>query len=66
VDDWMRERGLQREGKVGNAHSRLVQSRDLVGVVRERLAEDPLVFLHPPEYGCAECTAARLSVGQPA
>jgi aminoglycoside N3'-acetyltransferase len=61
VDEWMRERGLQREGRVGAAQARLMDSRDLVEVVRERLARDPLIFLHPPEHGCAECDAARRS-----
>ncbi len=62
VDEWLRERGLQREGKVGAAHARLMGSRDVVAVVRERLARDPLIFLHPPEHGCAECEEARLSI----
>ncbi|HEX2250667.1 MAG TPA: AAC(3) family N-acetyltransferase, partial [Gemmatimonadales bacterium] len=66
VDNWMRQRGLQREGQVGNAHARLVNSRELVSVVCERLAKDPLIFLHPPEHNCAECDAARFSVSQPA
>jgi aminoglycoside 3-N-acetyltransferase len=62
VDQWLRERGLQREGQVGAAHARLVESRDLVAVVQEQLARDPLIFLHPPEHGCAECDQARRSV----
>jgi len=62
VDQWLRERGLQREGQVGAAHARLVESRDLVAVVQEQLARDPLVFLHPSEHGCAECDQARRSV----
>jgi aminoglycoside N3'-acetyltransferase len=66
VDDWMRERGLQRQGQVGSAHARLVNSRELVSVVCERLAKDPLIFLHPPEHDCAECDAARWSLEQPA
>jgi len=59
VDEWLRERGLQREGRVGLAEARLIESRDLVEVVRERLERDPLVFLHPPEARCAECDEAR-------
>jgi aminoglycoside N3'-acetyltransferase len=62
VDEWMREQGLQREGMVGAARARLMESRDLVATVRERLARDPLVFLHPPEQGCAECDQARASI----
>jgi aminoglycoside N3'-acetyltransferase len=62
VDQWLRERGLQREGQVGSAHARLVESRDVVAIVEEQLARDPLIFLHPPEHGCAECDQARRSV----
>ena len=62
MDGWLRERDLQREGRVGHAHTRLARSRDVVSVVRERLARDPLLFLHSPEAGCAECDEARRSV----
>lgn len=62
ADGWLRARGLQREGPVGHAHARLVRSRDVVAVALERLAEDPLVFLHPAEAGCAECDEARASI----
>ena len=62
ADEWLRSRGLEREGHVGNAHARLIRSRDIVGVVRERLERDPLVFLHAPEDKCAECDEARRSV----
>jgi aminoglycoside 3-N-acetyltransferase len=54
ADDWLRERRLQREGLVGHAHARLVRARDVVTVVREHLAENPFVFLHP-RGECAEC-----------
>jgi aminoglycoside N3'-acetyltransferase len=64
ADDWLRERGLQREGPVGRAHARLARARDIVALARERLGRDPLVFLHPPAAGCAECDAARRSLGQ--
>jgi aminoglycoside N3'-acetyltransferase len=63
ADDWLRTRGLQREGIVGSASARLVRSRDVVGVACEQLARDPLVFLHPAGAGCAECDEARRSVG---
>jgi aminoglycoside 3-N-acetyltransferase len=33
-----------------------------VEVAREQLAHDPLLFLHPPSAGCAECDEARASV----
>jgi len=61
VDDWLRARGLQREGPVGSAHARLVRSRDVVAVARERLAHDPLLFLHPLGE-CEECDEARACV----
>jgi aminoglycoside N3'-acetyltransferase len=59
VDDWLRARNLQTEGRVGRAHARLARSRDIVAVALERLADDPLLFLHSPAAGCAECDAAR-------
>ena len=61
ADAWLRERGLQAEGHVGHAHARLVRARDVVRVALEHLADDPLLFLHPPEAGCADCDAARRS-----
>jgi aminoglycoside 3-N-acetyltransferase-4 len=62
ADDWLRERGLQAEGRVGHAHARLMRARDVVAVALERLAEDPLIFLHSPDAGCDECDQARASV----
>lgn len=62
ADDWLRAQDVQREARVGQAHARLVRSRDVVDVVRERLARDPLIFLHDPEDGCVECDEARRSV----
>jgi aminoglycoside N3'-acetyltransferase len=62
ADDWLRSRGLEREGRVGQASARLIRSRDIIDVVRERLTGDPLVFLHPPEAECAECDEARASI----
>ena len=62
ADDWLRERGLQREGHVGHAHARLMRSRDVVAVAREHLARDPLIFLHAAGSGCAECDEAWQSV----
>lgn len=59
---WLRERGLQHEGRVCHAHARLARSRDIVDVATERLADDPLVFLHPASAACAECDEARSSV----
>ncbi len=62
VDDWLRARGLQSEGRVGHAHARLARARDIVEVALEQLARDPLLFLHPPSAGCAECDEARRSI----
>ena len=62
ADEWLRARNQQREGRVGHAHARLIRSRDIVTVVREQLARDPLIFLHSPESGCAECDEARRTV----
>jgi aminoglycoside 3-N-acetyltransferase len=62
ADGWLRERGLQREGPVGHAHARLVRARDVVDAALERLARDPLLFLHPAGAGCGECDEARASV----
>jgi aminoglycoside N3'-acetyltransferase len=62
ADGWLRARALQREGRVGSASARLVRARDVVSVACERLARDPLVFLHPTGAACAECDEARRSV----
>jgi aminoglycoside 3-N-acetyltransferase len=62
ADDWLRAAGLQREGRVGQAHARLANARDIVRLAVDRLHDDPLIFLCPPEEGCEECDAARASV----
>jgi len=59
TDGWLGERGLLREGPVGNATAHLMDSRDLVDTVVDHLAQDPEVFLHPPGTGCAQCDEAR-------
>jgi aminoglycoside N3'-acetyltransferase len=59
ADEWLRAAGLQREGRVGNAHARLARSREIVRVARAELARDPLIFLHPAGSGCDECDRAR-------
>ena len=64
ADEWLRGRGLQREGTVGSAHARLVRSRDVVEIVGDRLRADPLVFLHPVDSACLECDGARASIGR--
>ena len=62
LDAWLRELGLQREGRVGNADARLCEARELVSVALARLRADPLVFLCPPSAGCGECALARASI----
>lgn len=62
ADQWLRKRGLQSEGQVGHAHARLAHAQDIVSLTRERLAEDPLLFLHPRDEGCVECDRARDSL----
>jgi aminoglycoside 3-N-acetyltransferase len=62
MDDWLRTRGLQRDGAVGSAEARLCNSRDIVAIATEHLLENPLVFLCPPESTCDECAIARESV----
>ncbi len=64
VESWLRSRDLQWEGPVGHARALLVDSRDVVAVAGEHLRQDALVFLHPRRAGCAECDAARDSVGR--
>lgn len=53
---------LATQGPAGNAHARLMRSRDVVAVAREQLARDPLLFLHPAGAGCAQCDLARRSI----
>jgi len=65
LDAWLRAAGLQREGRVGHAHARLIRARDVVDVAVKHLETDPLVFLHPESEGCEECDAARLTVTPP-
>ena len=62
MDAWLRARGLQREGRVGSAHARLCEARDVVRVACEALEKDPLVFLCPASAGCEECDRARASI----
>jgi len=62
ADEWLRARGLQREGKVGSADARLSEAPDLVKVTVEHLVLDPLVFLCSRGSGCDQCDAARASI----
>ena len=63
ADDWLRERGLQREGGVGHAHARLIRSRDIVSVAGEHIRRHPLIFLHSQGH-CAECDETWASEAQ--
>lgn len=62
ADGWLRESGLQSQGRVANGVGRLARSRDIVRAAMERLARDPLLFLHAPDARCEECDEARASV----
>jgi aminoglycoside N3'-acetyltransferase len=63
ADAWLRAAGLQREGPVGHGLARLARAADIVALALRHLARDPLLFLHPPRTGCAECDQARRSIG---
>lgn len=62
--DWLRDRGLQREGTVGSATAMLTRSRDVVDTVVEELRDDLCRFLHPRGSGCDECEESWVSVVQ--
>jgi aminoglycoside 3-N-acetyltransferase len=62
ADEWLRARGLQREGKVGRADARLFDARALVSIAVERLTVDPLILLCPRSENCEECAAAYASI----
>ncbi len=62
ADEWLRAKGAQAEGAVGHGHARLARSRDIVAAALEHLAAEPLVFLHPADYGCLDCDEARRSL----
>lgn len=64
ADEWLRAEGLQREGRIGNAHARLIEAEDLIRVAVPRIQMDPLVFLHGPDQGCEECDEARESLSR--
>ncbi len=62
ADGWMAGRGLQTEGLVGRAPSKLMRSRDLVEEALAQLKRDPLIFLHSSDAGCEDCAMARTSI----
>jgi len=59
---WLKARGLERRGKVGNADARLARARDVVEVAVRELRNEPCRFLCAPDSGCEECEAARASI----
>jgi len=62
ADEWLRARGLQREGTVGRATARLMRASDLLGVAVPVLLGDPCALLHARDAGCDECDAAWASI----
>lgn len=62
ADGWLRAGNQQREGRVGRAEARLMSARTLVAAALPRLRREPLLFLHAPEAGCADCDAARAGI----
>ncbi len=64
MDDWLRVRGLQRQGRVGHAEARLADAREIVKLAVRELSADPLVFLCKATAGCEECDAARASIAR--
>lgn len=60
--DWLKARGLQSEGPVGHAASKLMRARDLADTVVPRLARAPFAFLHARGAGCVECDVTWQSV----
>ncbi len=61
VGDWLRSRGMQREGLVGYGRAQLARARDVVATVVEELGDDPCRFLHP-RGTCESCDEAWSSV----
>lgn len=64
LNGWLESAGLQRTGRVGYAVARLSRARDVVATALQHLRADPLTFLCPSVASCAECDAARASIGQ--
>jgi aminoglycoside 3-N-acetyltransferase len=64
LDAWLDAKGLQREGRVGNAPAKLARAHDVVAVAVEHLGGDPLIFLCAAGTGCEECDVARASAAR--
>ncbi len=61
ADDWLREQGALREGRVGNAEARLFAAQDLVRVVVPRLSAEPMRLLCARGSGCEDAWLSVLS-----
>jgi aminoglycoside 3-N-acetyltransferase len=59
MDAWLNAEGLQREGSIGNAHSKLINSKDVIRIALQQLERDPFVFLCEQSKGCTDCNLAR-------
>ena len=62
ADEWLRARGLQRDGTIGNGEARLMRASGLVRVAVAELECDPFAFLHARDARCRECELAWESV----
>jgi len=62
AETWLRARGRQREGTVGNATARCCNAHDIVEIALEHLAANPLVFLCAKDNECGECARAHASI----
>ncbi len=63
--DWLRRRGLQKDGTVGNSDAMLARSHDIVATVVEELQGNLCRLLHPRGSDCSECERAWGSVDHP-
>lgn len=61
VGEWLRQAGLQREGRVGHARAMLMDARAVIEVATSRLREQPTLFLCP-EGSCDDCDRAWASI----
>ena len=59
---WLEQCGLQKEGRVGHATSKLMRSRDLVDTALAHLEHDPFALIHPRGVDCEDCAEAWKSI----
>lgn len=64
LNDWLGARGLQAEGTVGQAQTKLVRASDVIALAEPALERDPFLFLHPRGSVCRDCDAAWDSVSR--